>query len=89
MSYKDKTLSSPEYGGRVSFGFKDSRSGGLASGDVSMKVTNVTLQDSGDYRCYVSSDQSHGNEIVSLVVTGECDEKCKNHLMGWTNVTTH
>lgn len=76
MHYKDKKVSSMiTYDGRVSFGSKDVTSGGLASGDVSLELANVTLKDSGKYTCYVSSDQSYDNAIVTLAVTGECDEK--------------
>lgn len=67
------------YVGRVSFGSKDAESGGLTSGDVSLKLVNVTLEDAGDYTCYVSSDQDHNNAVVSLIVTGECCEKRRKH----------
>lgn len=75
MHYNNKYVSSPpSYKGRVSFGSKDVTSGGLASGDVSLELVNVTLQDSGVYTCYVSSDQSHSNADVNLAVIGECDD---------------
>lgn len=78
--YKYKKISSPpSYGGRVSFGFHGVGSGGLGSGDVSLELVNVTLQDSGEYTCYVSSYQSHDSATVTLAVTGECDENYKNH----------
>lgn len=79
IHHKDNKVSSPpSYADRVSFGFRDVASGGLASGDVSLELVNVTLQDSGEYTCYVSSDQNHDSASVTLNVTGECDEKCKN-----------
>lgn len=79
IHYKDNKVSSPpSYVDRVSFGLRDVASGGLASGDVSLELVNVTLQDSGEYTCYVSSDQNHDSASVTLNVTGECDEKCKN-----------
>ncbi|KAM6960329.1 butyrophilin subfamily 2 member A2-like [Tautogolabrus adspersus] len=57
------------YRGRVSFGLKDAVSGGLTTGDVSLKLTNVTLEDAGEYTCYVSSDQVYESSSVSLIVT--------------------
>lgn len=57
------------YKGRVSFGFKDSASGGLKTGDVSLKLVNVTLGDAGDYLCHVSSEKHYDSAGVSLVVT--------------------
>lgn len=75
MHYNNKHVSSPSsYEGRVSFGSKDVTSGGLASGNVSLELVNVTLHDSGMYTCYVSSDQSHSNAYVNLTVIGECDD---------------
>ncbi|XP_065806316.1 butyrophilin subfamily 3 member A2-like [Labrus bergylta] len=55
--------------GRVSFGLMDVQSGGLKAGDVSLKLTNVTLEDAGEYTCYVSSDQVYDSRSVSLEVT--------------------
>lgn len=63
------------YVGRVSFGSKDAAFGGLRSGDVSLKLENVSLEDAGEYNCYVSSDQDHDKAVVSLIVKGKCDEK--------------
>lgn len=81
IHHKDNKASiPPSYADRVSFGLRDVASGGLASGDVSLELVNVTLQDSGEYTCYVSSDQNHDSVSVTLAVTGECDEKCKNPL---------
>lgn len=81
MRYSDKKISSPpSYKGRVSFGSKDVTSRWLASGDVSLELVNVTLQDSGEYTCYVSSDQSHDTAVVTLAVTGECGDNCENLL---------
>lgn len=76
--YREKmgVYESPDasYVGRVSFGSKDAESGGLATGDVSLKLANVTLEDAGVYTCYVSSDQDHDHASVSLLVTGKCCE---------------
>ncbi|XP_029695746.1 butyrophilin subfamily 1 member A1-like [Takifugu rubripes] len=70
MRYSNKKVSSlSSYEGRVSFGPRGVTSGGLASGDVSLELVNVTLQDSGEYTCYVSSDQSHDTAVVTLAVT--------------------
>uniref|UniRef100_A0A8C4E6Y1 Uncharacterized protein n=1 Tax=Dicentrarchus labrax TaxID=13489 RepID=A0A8C4E6Y1_DICLA len=57
------------YRGRISFGLKDSASGGLKEGDVSLKLENARLQDVGDYSCYVSSDQGYDSATISLSVT--------------------
>lgn len=73
MLYKDKMLNDvsqqASYRGRVSFGFKDTLSGGLKDGDVTLKLINVTLADAGRYTCYVSSDQHHDRASVDLLVT--------------------
>uniref|UniRef100_A0A3B3BSF7 Butyrophilin subfamily 1 member A1-like n=1 Tax=Oryzias melastigma TaxID=30732 RepID=A0A3B3BSF7_ORYME len=43
------------YVGRVSFDVKDSKSGGLKKGDMTLKLINVTIKDEGKYTCYVTS----------------------------------
>ncbi|XP_070849271.1 butyrophilin-like protein 3 [Chaetodon trifascialis] len=71
--YRDKKFEygsqEPSYAGRLSFGLKDAASGGLAAGDVSLQLANVTLEDAGLYTCYVSSDQGHDKGDVTLIVT--------------------
>ncbi|XP_070785776.1 butyrophilin subfamily 2 member A2-like isoform X2 [Enoplosus armatus] len=57
------------YVGRVSFGSKDAVSRGLAAGDVSLQLVNVTLQDAGEYTCYVSSEHGYDRASISLIVT--------------------
>ncbi|XP_037553056.1 butyrophilin subfamily 2 member A2-like [Nematolebias whitei] len=57
------------YAGRVDFGFKDTASGGLKAGDVSLKLLNVTIEDAGNYTCYVSSSTDYDSSSVSLHVT--------------------
>uniref|UniRef100_A0A8C9XWE5 Uncharacterized protein n=1 Tax=Sander lucioperca TaxID=283035 RepID=A0A8C9XWE5_SANLU len=60
------------YMGRVSFGLKDAASGGLTAGDLSLRLQNATIEDAGDYTCYVSSDlsdQGYDRASVSLTVT--------------------
>ncbi|KAL7375162.1 hypothetical protein ABVT39_012943 [Epinephelus coioides] len=64
----EDTSQEASYVGRVSFGLKDAASGGLATGDVSLKLKNVTIEDAGEYTCYVSSDQSYDRATVSLQV---------------------
>lgn len=66
------------YAGRVSFGLKDAASGGLTAGDVSLKLENATIEDAGDYTCYISSDQGYDSASVSLIVTGESRESGEN-----------
>ncbi|XP_067379460.1 butyrophilin subfamily 3 member A3-like [Channa argus] len=56
------------YEGRVSFGLKDAASGGLKAGDASLKLMNVTIDDAGDYTCYVSIDQGYDRGAISLSV---------------------
>uniref|UniRef100_A0A3B3BS25 Ig-like domain-containing protein n=1 Tax=Oryzias melastigma TaxID=30732 RepID=A0A3B3BS25_ORYME len=55
--------------GRVSFDLKDSTSGGLKKGDMTLKLTNVTIKDEGKYTCYVSSFQEHDSASMNLYVT--------------------
>ncbi|KAF6715908.1 Butyrophilin subfamily 2 member A1 [Oryzias melastigma] len=55
--------------GRVSFDVKDSTSGGLKKGDMTLKLINVTIKDEGKYTCYVSSFQEHKNASMNLYVT--------------------
>lgn len=55
--------------------FESKSPGGLTSGDVSLKLLNVTIEDGGVYTCYVSSEQEHDHADVHLSVTGECCEK--------------
>ncbi|XP_035770447.1 butyrophilin subfamily 1 member A1-like, partial [Neolamprologus brichardi] len=71
MHYQSKKFKYEEasYVGRVSFGLKDAASGGLNSGDVSLKLLNVTIEDAGDYICLVSSNQGYDRSPVNLIVT--------------------
>ncbi|XP_059210877.1 butyrophilin subfamily 1 member A1-like [Centropristis striata] len=73
MFYRERKFESASqdasYVGRVSFGLKDAASEGLKAGDVSLKLENVTIEDAGDYTCYVSSDQGYDRGSVTLVVT--------------------
>ncbi|XP_068569458.1 butyrophilin subfamily 2 member A2-like [Cebidichthys violaceus] len=57
------------YVGRVSFGLKDAASVGLTAGDVSLKLEKATIEDAGDYNCYVSSEQGYDRASVRLIVT--------------------
>ncbi|AWO97683.1 putative butyrophilin subfamily 2 member A2-like [Scophthalmus maximus] len=70
--YREKTLNATQaasYVGRVSFGSKDAASAGLTAGDVSLRLLDVTIEDAGEYSCYVSSDQGYDRGRVSLNVT--------------------
>lgn len=73
MLYKDKVLNTASqlefYSGRVSFGQKDTSSGGLRNGDVTLKMINVSLADAGEYTCYVSSEKHHDRASFNLIVT--------------------
>ncbi|XP_053199057.1 butyrophilin subfamily 2 member A2-like [Scomber japonicus] len=69
MFYRAKQFEVTPYQGRVEFGLKDATSGGLKTGDVSLKLLSATLKDEGDYTCYVSSDQGYDNAKVKLTVT--------------------
>uniref|UniRef100_A0A3Q2P8F7 Ig-like domain-containing protein n=1 Tax=Fundulus heteroclitus TaxID=8078 RepID=A0A3Q2P8F7_FUNHE len=51
----DYTSQKASYTDRVSFGLKDGTSGGLKTGDISLKLQNVTLEDTGKYTCFVNS----------------------------------
>ncbi|KAF1380580.1 hypothetical protein PFLUV_G00165350 [Perca fluviatilis] len=76
MFYREKSFQDSSqkasYVGRVSFGLKNAASGGLTAGDLSLKLENATIEDAGDYTCYVSSDlsdQGYDRASVSLTVT--------------------
>ncbi|XP_071401718.1 myelin-oligodendrocyte glycoprotein-like [Centroberyx affinis] len=60
-------MKNPLYSGRTAL----SRDG-LKHGDISLKITNVTLADGGKYRCFLPKLNSRKKEsIVQLVVLGE------------------
>ncbi|XP_034757291.1 butyrophilin subfamily 1 member A1-like [Etheostoma cragini] len=73
LFYRDKRFQdssqSASYSGRVSFGLKDAASGGLTAGDLTLRLENATVEDAGEYTCYVSSDQGYDRGNVRLVVT--------------------
>uniref|UniRef100_A0A3Q2DQ51 Ig-like domain-containing protein n=1 Tax=Cyprinodon variegatus TaxID=28743 RepID=A0A3Q2DQ51_CYPVA len=75
MLYKgkafDHTSQKASYAGRVSFGLKEGTSGGLKSGDVSLKLENTMIEDTGTYTCFLSSSEEYDSAAVSLTVTGE------------------
>lgn len=75
MVYKERKivyagLNTP-YQGRVSFGTKDAASGGLASGDVSLRLVNVTAEDAADYTCRVSRQADFGIAVITLAVSSK------------------
>ena len=78
MFYRAKRFEVTSYQGRVEFGLKDATSGGLKTGDVSLKLLSATLKDEGDYTCYVSGDQGYDTAKVKLTVTSEYHESEKN-----------
>uniref|UniRef100_A0A8C9V471 Ig-like domain-containing protein n=1 Tax=Scleropages formosus TaxID=113540 RepID=A0A8C9V471_SCLFO len=61
----------PQYEGRVSLGSRGSTNRALNEGNVSLHLENVTLSDSGQYECYVSSDKTYESKTVTLEVNGE------------------
>ncbi|XP_036002347.1 butyrophilin subfamily 1 member A1-like isoform X2 [Fundulus heteroclitus] len=65
----DYTSQKASYAGRVSFGLKEGTSGGLKTGDISLKLQNVTLEDTGNYICFVTSLADYDSASVSLIVT--------------------
>ncbi|TKS92825.1 E3 ubiquitin-protein ligase TRIM39 [Collichthys lucidus] len=75
MLYRGKKFESASqsasYAGRVSFGPKDAASTGLVAGDVSLMLINATLEDAGDYICYVTSERGYDSGSVKLTVTGK------------------
>uniref|UniRef100_A0AAZ3QEF0 Butyrophilin subfamily 1 member A1-like n=1 Tax=Oncorhynchus tshawytscha TaxID=74940 RepID=A0AAZ3QEF0_ONCTS len=66
LLYKDHKIQEapvdPRYRGRVSL------TGGLERGNVSLTLERVTLEDRGEYVCYVSSEQWYEKDIVLLTV---------------------
>lgn len=75
MVYKDQVIQpdgrNTTFEGRVSFGKKETTSSGLASGDVSLRLLNVTMGDAGKYTCYVSGDQDYDKATVTLSVASK------------------
>ncbi|KAM6894525.1 butyrophilin subfamily 2 member A2-like isoform 2-T2 [Lycodopsis pacificus] len=73
MHYREKKFENASqqasYVGRVSFGLKDAASVGLTAGDVSLKLEKATVEDAGDYTCYVSSEHGYDIASVRLIVT--------------------
>ncbi|KAM4714105.1 butyrophilin subfamily 2 member A2-like [Anableps anableps] len=65
----DHTFQKASYAGRVSFGLKEETSGGLKTGDVSLKIEDITIEDEGNYTCFVSSLENYESDTVSLSVT--------------------
>ncbi|KAM4611577.1 butyrophilin subfamily 2 member A2-like [Polymixia lowei] len=73
LSYRERQFEygyqQAEYVGRTSFGLTSARSDGLKASDVTLNLANVTLRDTGEYTCYVSSDTGFDKAAVSLIVT--------------------
>lgn len=78
LGYQDNKIvhaaENTTFQGRVSFGTKDAESAGLASGDVSLRLLNVTLRDAGEYTCHVSGNQDYDLVSVSLAVLSKYHE---------------
>uniref|UniRef100_A0A3B3DAY5 Ig-like domain-containing protein n=1 Tax=Oryzias melastigma TaxID=30732 RepID=A0A3B3DAY5_ORYME len=53
------------YVGRVSFDKKDSTSGGLKTGDVTLKLTNVTVRDDGKYTIFWIKASSSSSNLLT------------------------
>lgn len=68
LLYKDKQIQKqlvdPYYWGRASL------TGDLVKGNVSLKLMNLTLADSGEYVCYVKSLSWYEKATISLTVKG-------------------
>lgn len=78
LVYKERRIvyagQNTPYEGRVSLGTRDAASGGLASGDVSLRLVNVTVEDAAHYKCFVSSNQDSDFSLVNLLVYSKyCD----------------
>lgn len=58
-----------EYVGRTSFKHRNWTSEGLKEGDLTLKLANVTLNDEGEYVCYVSRSDGFDLGKVHLNVT--------------------
>ena len=60
-------MKNPLYAGRTALP-RD----GLASGNASLTLTNVTLSDQGSYRCFIPKLNSHAKEtVVHILVVGK------------------
>ncbi|RXN29658.1 butyrophilin subfamily 1 member A1-like protein [Labeo rohita] len=62
------------YRNRTSLSPRSGQSGGLKDGDVSLRLEELTFQDDGSYRCYVTGESSYGSEEVILKITELLDD---------------
>ncbi|KAJ8383137.1 hypothetical protein SKAU_G00039150 [Synaphobranchus kaupii] len=73
LHYRDGQLQESSqhlrYRGRAFLGSRGPEAGGLKEGDVSLRLENVTLEDEGEFQCYVSSDRHYEGAHVVLSVT--------------------
>ncbi|XP_078137917.1 butyrophilin-like protein 2 [Centroberyx gerrardi] len=68
-------MKNPSYSGRTVL-FRD----GLKHGDISLKLTSVTLADKGKYRCFIPKLKSRKKEsVVQLVVAQPDEEEDRRH----------
>ncbi|XP_061107886.1 butyrophilin subfamily 1 member A1-like [Conger conger] len=61
-----QSFQAPQFSGRAFL-----RSGGLKGGDVSLRLENVSVEDGGEFQCFVSGDRHNDWAGVFLNVTGE------------------
>lgn len=67
LLYNDRQLKEDtEYRGRVSL------LGNLEKGNVSLKLDNLTLEDSGEYYCYVKKPTWYDRKPLLLTVKSKC-----------------
>lgn len=60
----------PQFRGRVSL------DGQLEMGDVSLTLVNATLEDSGEFICFVASEKSEDHASIHLTVKGGTNYQC-------------
>ncbi|XP_005463192.1 myelin-oligodendrocyte glycoprotein-like isoform X2 [Oreochromis niloticus] len=62
----------PSYIGRTAL-FTDS----LREGNISLRITNVTQEDEGRYRCFIPKLKSHLQSSVVHLIVGGSSERCR------------
>lgn len=68
-----KIITDPQevYSNRSSFTTRDSQSTGLKQGDVSLRLDNIGMSDTGIFHCYVNGDKSYDDNNVKVNLTGK------------------
>uniref|UniRef100_W5KBW4 Cabz01076234.2 n=1 Tax=Astyanax mexicanus TaxID=7994 RepID=W5KBW4_ASTMX len=93
LLYQNQKLSTDSlensYRNRSSLTVRDAQSAGLKSGDVSLRLGDVKLEDAGIFFCYVSGDKAYnsGNMTLHVAVLGSSPVLSLQLVDGQVNVT--